>query len=94
MPSSNESGTADKSSRFDSRDETQPESWTRFWLSYARILLIQIVVLVALSGAVVAYLNWSSAQSFAEFVSAGAMLAPANPSLQSIRGTNPCDRGV
>ena len=70
------------------------ESWQGFLLSILRIFVFQLALAFALSGAFVAYLNWSSAKSFAEFLSAGAMLAPSNPSLQSIKGTNPCDRGV
>ncbi len=70
------------------------ESWQGFLFSIARIFVFQVALAFALSGAFVAYLNWSSAKSFAEFLSAGAVLSPSNPSLQSIKGTNPCDRGV
>jgi len=70
------------------------ESWQGFLLSIVRIFVFQIVLALALSGTFVVYLNWSSAKSFAEFLSAGAVLSPSNPSLQSIKGTYPCDRGV
>jgi hypothetical protein len=82
MPSSTDGGRAGK------------DSWRDFWLSIARIFVFQLVLALALSGAFVAYVNWSSAKTFAEFLSAGAMLAPSNPALQSIKGANPCDRGV
>jgi hypothetical protein len=70
------------------------ESWQGFLLSIGRIFVFQIVLALALSGTFVAYLNWSSAQIFAEFLSAGAVLSPSNPALQSIKGVNPCDRGA
>jgi hypothetical protein len=98
MPSSAERGAAGKSSHLDSphdpRVDTPHQTWPRFCFSIARVLLIQVVLLVALSSAFVAYLNWSSAKTFAEFLSAGSVLTPSNPALQSIRGLNPCDRGA
>ena len=39
-------------------------------LGIARVLLVQIMVLLALAGAVVRYLNWSSDVAFKEFISA------------------------
>jgi hypothetical protein len=70
------------------------ESWQGFLLSIVRIFVFQVALALALSGAFVAYLNWSSAKTFAEFLSAGAVLSPSNPALQSIKDVNPCDRGA
>ena len=39
-------------------------------LGIARILLVQVMVLLALAGAVVRYVNWSSDVAWQEFISA------------------------
>jgi hypothetical protein len=41
------------------------------WPAVARILLLQMLVLIALAGAFVGYVNWSSEQALSEFVGAG-----------------------
>jgi len=87
MPSSAEMNQAGKGA-------LPRESWQGFLLSIVRIFVFQVVLALALSGAFVVYLNWSSAKIFAEFLSAGAVLSPSNPSLQSVKGVNPCDRGA
>ena len=46
-----------------------------FWVSIARIFLVEVLVLVALSGAVVGYLNWSSEVAFSEFLAASQQAA-------------------
>jgi hypothetical protein len=40
----------------------------KFWPSIIRIVIIEVVALAALAGVFVAYLNWSSEASFAEFL--------------------------
>jgi flagellar basal body-associated protein FliL len=40
------------------------------WLGIVRILLVQVVVLLALAGAGVWYLSWSSDAAWKEFISA------------------------
>jgi hypothetical protein len=40
------------------------------WLGIVRILLLQVLVLLALAGAAVWYLNWSSDVAWKEFISA------------------------
>ena len=40
------------------------------WQGIARILFVQVVVLLALAGAFVWYLNWSSDLAWKEFISA------------------------
>ena len=53
-------------------------------LGIARILLVQVMVLLALAGGVVRYLNWSSDVAWQEFVSANPpALAGASYRLQS-----------
>ena len=92
MPSRADGAPA-KGSRQDSRQSSQPESWQGFWLSIVRIVVLQVVILLALSGAFVVYLNWSSEVSFAEFLTAGGVLAPSNPPLQSVSRHSPCEQG-
>lgn len=41
-----------------------------FWLGIIKTLLVQVVVLIALAGAVVWYLNWSSDAAWNEFINA------------------------
>jgi amino acid transporter len=65
------------------------------WLGIVRILLIQVIVLVALSAAIVGYLNWSSEMAWQEFVAATEPPAP-KPKLpmQTVIDVPPCDRGI
>ena len=86
-------GAPPKGFRQDSRQSSQPESWQDFWFSIVRIVVLQVAILLALSGAFVVYLNWSSEVSFAEFLAAGSVWAPSNPSLQSVSRHSPCDQG-
>jgi hypothetical protein len=65
-----------------------------FWVSIARIFLVEVLVLIALSGAVVGYLNWSSEVAFSEFLAASREAAGVKPAVQAIRERMPCDRGA
>ncbi len=49
------------------------------WLGILRTLLVQVLVLLALSGAFIRYLNWSSDRAWAEFSGA------SNPSAQGAK---------
>jgi hypothetical protein len=40
------------------------------WLAVVRILLVQVLVLLALSGAIIGYLDWSSDAAWGEFTAA------------------------
>jgi hypothetical protein len=64
-----------------------------FWPSTIRIVILEIMVLVALAGAAVFYLNWSSEVAFAEFLAATDALSPSS-SAQAVAGHVPCDRGT
>ena len=46
------------------------------WLAIVRTLLVQVLVLVALSGAFIRYVNWSSDEAFSEFLAASPSSAP------------------
>jgi len=73
---------------------SRQESRQSFWLSVVRIFVLEVVVLLALSGVFVAYLNWSSEVTYAEFSSAGATPPPANPPVRSTKAHATCDRGA
>jgi hypothetical protein len=47
------------------------------WIGIVRTLLIQVLVLVALSGALIRYVNWSSDEAFSEFLATSQSSAPA-----------------
>jgi hypothetical protein len=53
-----------------------PETRRIDWLGIFRILLVQVLVLLALSAAFIRYLDWSSDQAWAEF-SRAVVPAPA-----------------
>jgi hypothetical protein len=66
-----------------------------FWPSIARIFVVEILVLLGLSVAVVTYLNWSSEVAWAEFLAASKLAAPApGPPIQPAKGQNPCGRSA
>lgn len=64
-----------------------------FWPAILRIVLVEILLLIALSGAVVGYLNWSSEAAWAEFNAASKMSAsePKAP-VQTVKSHISCDR--
>ena len=45
--------------------------WLSFWPSIVRIIILEIVLLLALAGALVFYLNWSSEAAVSEFMATG-----------------------
>jgi hypothetical protein len=76
-----------------------PEEGGICWLGILRTLLIQVLVLIALAGAVIRYLNWSSDAAWAEFISAGkSSVSDPGPHPQSstpaqtVKGQKPCYR--
>ncbi len=69
------------------------------WRGIFRILLVQVLVLLALSAAFIRYVNWSSDQAWAEFSRAAERSAPAARSqplssspAQAIKGRALCER--
>ena len=72
----------------------QPSWFSRaFWFSIARIALLEIVLLIALAGAAVVYLDWSSKAAFAEFLAATKVPSPPSH-LQPVKGRAACDRST
>ena len=66
-----------------------------FWPAIVRTLLVEVLLLVALSGAIVAYLNWSSNAAWSEFVAASKQAAPGPTTpIQTGKGQAPCVRRV
>jgi hypothetical protein len=64
-----------------------------------RTLLVQVLVLLALSGAFVRYLDWSSDKAWAEFVAVSKSPAPdpgdraqSSAPVQTAKRQAPCDR--
>ena len=65
-----------------------------FWASIARILLVQVLVLIALSGAIVFYVDWSSKVAFAEFLATSQQTTGSNPVIHPMTLQRPCERGA
>jgi hypothetical protein len=66
----------------------------KFWFSIVRIAVIEVVVLAALAGVFVAYLNWSSEASFAEFVAVSKMQASPSSAPHAVKASWRCDRNA
>ncbi len=71
------------------------------WPAIFRILLVQVLVLAALTAGFVRYVSWSSDQAWAEFSRAVQAPAPAAKSrplsstpVQAAKGKAPCPRKV
>ena len=67
------------------------------WPKIVGTLLVQVLVLLALSAAVIGYLNWSSNAAWEEFTAASKTSAPdANPQfsapVQIVKGHTICNR--
>ena len=81
-----------------STDQVQDDR-TSARLAIVRTLLLQVLVLVAVSGAVIGYLKWSSDAAWKEFIDAGNSPAPnaqhhsqASAPLQTVHGPAICAR--
>ena len=69
------------------RDSRQ-NVYQRAWPSIVRIIILEILLLLALSGAFVFYLNWSSEAAMSEF------MAGEGQPLQATKGRPPCDHSA
>ncbi len=63
-----------------------------FWPSIVRIAVAEVVLLVALAGVFIAYLNWSSEASFAEFLAVSQAQTTQSLPLNEVQA--PCNRGA
>jgi hypothetical protein len=76
-----------------------PENRGIDWLGIVRTLLVQVLVLLALSVAVIGYLNWSSDAAWSDFIAASkaSALEPKHRQhsavpIQTVRGQTICSR--
>ena len=70
-----------------------PVDHRSFWPAIVRIFLIEVFVLLALAGAIVGYVNWSSEVAWAEFKAASKLSAPESMSpVQTVKAHAHCDR--
>jgi hypothetical protein len=81
-----------------SSGEQNPERSVN-WLAVARTLLVQMLVLLVLTGAVVFYLRWSSEANWDEFLAASKSSVPdpgqrahASTPVQTVKRGASCDR--
>ncbi len=70
-------------------DNQTPENRRIDWLAVIRTLLLQGLVLLALAGAVVVYLRWSSDANWSEFVSENGSPLRAAQTSRTVLGAGP-----
>ena len=82
-----------------SLDNHSPKHRGIDWPAILRTLVVQIIVLLALAGAVVGYLNWSSDVNVTEFMAASQSSAHGptqhplfSTPVETVRGQGHCDR--
>ena len=71
-----------------------PEPSRIDWLGISRILLVQVLVLLALSAAFIRYVEWSSEQAWKEFSGAVVPAPKAQPQsatpVHAVKDKTPC----
>jgi len=67
---------------------SRQDFYERAWPSIVRIIILEIVLLLALSGALVFYLSWSSDAAMSEFMATGSQ------PVQAVKDRPPCDRSA
>ena len=84
-----------------SLDNQSPKHRGLDWPGIVKILLIQVLVLLALSAAVVGYLNWSSDIAWAEFIAASTSsvseprpYSQSSIPVQTVRDKTACHRSA
>ena len=79
-----------------SSGDQNPDNRGINWPALARTLLVQLLVLLALSAAVIRYLDWSSETAWAEFTAATKLVAEprdrpqSSAPVQTVKGQKPC----
>jgi hypothetical protein len=68
--------------------DSRQNFWQGSWPSIVRIIVLEILLLLALAGAFVYYLNWSSEAALSEFMATG------NPPLQAAKDHPSCRRSA
>jgi LPS O-antigen subunit length determinant protein (WzzB/FepE family) len=72
----------------DANQESRQNAWQSAWPGIVRIIIVEVVLLLALAVALVYYLNWSSEAAVSEFMS------NSNAPLQAVKNRAPCDRSA
>jgi hypothetical protein len=67
---------------------SRQDFYERAWPSIVRMIILEILLLLALSGALVFYLSWSSDAAVSEFMSGGSY------PVQTAKDRPPCDRSA
>jgi hypothetical protein len=83
---SSSANNANQESRQNSQQSPWQNPWQGAWPTIVRIIILEIAVLLALAGALVYYLNWSSEAALSEF------MAKSGASLEAVRSLERCDR--
>ena len=68
--------------------DSRQNVWQGSWPSIVRMIVLEILLLLALAGALVYYLNWSSDAAMSEFMATG------SPSLHAAKDHPPCGRSA
>jgi hypothetical protein len=76
----------------------EPGDRASHWLAVVRTLIVEILVLLALSGAAIAYLDWSSDVNWTAFIAASqtsglALNHRPDAPVQAAKAQAPCRRG-
>ena len=67
---------------------SRQNSYQGSWPSIVRMIVLEIVLLLALAAALVYYLNWSSEAAMSEFMATG------HPQLHAVKDHPPCRRSA
>jgi hypothetical protein len=71
-----------------SKRPSRENFWQGSWPSIVRMIVLEILLLLALAGALVYYLNWSSEAAMSEFMATG------HPQLHAVKDHPPCGRSA
>ena len=68
--------------------DSRPDVWQGSWPAIVRLIVLEILLLLALAGAFIYYLNWSSEVAMSEF------MAASKAPLQSVTDHASCRNSV
>jgi hypothetical protein len=97
------SGNQSQENSRENRQENRQQNRGIDWPAIVRTLLVQVVVLLALAGAFVGYINWSSDAVWAEFIEASKPSVrepgprepgprpPSSLPVRAVKGQAPCN---
>jgi uncharacterized membrane protein len=73
--------------RVPANQDSRPNIWQDSWPAIVRIIVLEILLLIALAGAFVYYLSWSSDAAVSDFMA-------HSPSVQAAKVHPSCDRSA